>query len=65
VSEILIVGEKNKIFFLPTYLPIGHIAESERGNKQYFNLGLSHIVFPLKLRGGRGRPMLDSVLSSI
>jgi hypothetical protein len=24
----------------PTYLPIGHITESERGNKQYFNLDL-------------------------
>jgi hypothetical protein len=24
----------------PTYRPIGQNAESERGNKQYFNLGL-------------------------
>jgi hypothetical protein len=24
----------------PTYQPIGQNAESERGNKQYFNLGL-------------------------
>jgi hypothetical protein len=30
---------KNKIFSLPTYLPIGKIVVSERGNKQYFNLG--------------------------
>jgi hypothetical protein len=29
-----------KIKYFPTYLPIGHIAESERGNKEYFNLGL-------------------------
>jgi hypothetical protein len=25
---------------VPTYLPIGQNVESERGNKQYFNLGL-------------------------
>jgi hypothetical protein len=43
----LIVGEK--IQYFPTYLPIGHIAESERGNKQYFNLGL--IVVGLTLPG--------------
>jgi hypothetical protein len=35
-----IIGGKNKIFFLRTYLPMVQIAESERGNKEYFNLGL-------------------------
>jgi hypothetical protein len=36
----IIVSGKNKIFSLPTYLPIGHIADSERGSKEYFKLGL-------------------------
>jgi hypothetical protein len=35
LPDNLIVGEEK----VQTYLPIGHIAESERGNKQYFNLG--------------------------
>jgi hypothetical protein len=39
MSFILIIEGKNKNIF-PTYLPIGHIVESERGNKQYFDLGL-------------------------
>jgi hypothetical protein len=39
LSDNLIVQEKKKIYIFPAYLPIGHIAESERGNKQYFNLG--------------------------
>jgi hypothetical protein len=38
LSAIFIIGRKKKTFsYLPTYLPIGQIVESERGNKQYFN----------------------------
>jgi hypothetical protein len=33
--------KKENIF--PTYRPIGHNAESERGKKRYFNLGLAYI----------------------
>jgi hypothetical protein len=43
LSAILITEGNNKIFFLPTYLPIGQIVESERGNKQYFDFDLGLI----------------------
>jgi hypothetical protein len=47
LSDILIiVGGKNKNIF-PTYRPIGRNAESERGNKEYFNLGLTKNVIVL------------------
>jgi hypothetical protein len=36
----IIGGGKKKIFSTYMYLPIGQIAESERGNKKYFDLGL-------------------------
>jgi hypothetical protein len=36
IKKKMLVEKKN-----PTYLPIGQIVESERGNKQYFNLGLT------------------------
>jgi hypothetical protein len=51
LSAILIIKGKNKIISLP----IGQIVESERGNKQYFNLGLNyncityHIAMNFKL----------------
>jgi hypothetical protein len=40
LSAILIIEGKNKIF---SYQPICQIVESERGNTQYFNLGLIRI----------------------
>jgi hypothetical protein len=42
----MIVGGKNKIFF-STYLPIGQIDESEKGNKAYFYLGPNSFAKPL------------------
>jgi hypothetical protein len=45
---------KQKKFFFPTYLPIDQIVESERGNKQYFNLGLIY-TNALLLYGLSGR----------
>jgi hypothetical protein len=41
LSDDLTGGEKKEKYFFPTYLPIGHIAESESGNEQYFDLGLT------------------------
>ena len=41
MSDLVIpLRGKNEII-CPTYLPIGKIVESERGNKEYFNLGLT------------------------
>jgi hypothetical protein len=40
IGKILPESGKLAGMIFPTYLPISHIAESERGNKQYFNLGL-------------------------
>jgi hypothetical protein len=37
--------EKEKKNMFTTYLPKGRIAESERGNKEYFNAGLDQILF--------------------
>ena len=44
INDILIVGEKIKYF---SYLPIGLIAELERGNKQYFDFGQSQDIFKI------------------
>jgi hypothetical protein len=38
LSTILVIDQKINIFPSYMYLPIGQIIESERGNKQYFNL---------------------------
>jgi hypothetical protein len=40
LSTILIIEEKIK-YFSDIPIPRGQIVESERGNKQYFNLGLT------------------------
>jgi hypothetical protein len=43
MNDLFCLISNNKIFFLPTYtVPIGLSTELERGNKQYFNLGLMH-----------------------
>jgi hypothetical protein len=43
---IIFVRYKKKIIF-PTCLPIRQTVESERENKQYFNLGLIWMIFPI------------------
>jgi hypothetical protein len=42
LSAILIIEGKKKYF---SYLPIGQIGGSEKGNKQYFNLSLIYMYF--------------------
>jgi hypothetical protein len=40
-----IIRGKNKMF--PSYILIGQIAESKRGNKEYFNFGLMNLILIL------------------
>jgi hypothetical protein len=61
LSAILIIEGKNKIFFLPTYLPIGQIVESERGNKQHFKLGLMSIAPVVIKIQFTPKPILDMI----
>jgi hypothetical protein len=54
--------KKEKIF--PTYLLISQIVESERGNKQYFNLGLTAVTLMISLDYIMISPAVPSNFSS-